>query len=201
MDPGRGLWTARAADSSGNRLPEDGPLNRALCEAARDGDALEVERLLDAGASPESGQASGYTSLGLAVNRGHTDVVELLLRRRASPDTPICVNDATPLMISVVWDRRDVLSLLLAHGCSLDKQGTSGSYRDQTALDIALQRGRIMAHEMLTRERALRRLRRLSRLVPAVGRFAGALMEIYTEVRVRFAMARPTWLSASPRVR
>ena len=178
------MWqtSSRAADSTGNRLPEDSRLNRQLVEAARDGDVEKVELLLDLGASPEAGQALGYTSLGLAVNRGHTEVVELLLRRGASPDTSICANDATPLMISVVWDRRDALAVLLQHRCSLELRGTSGSYRGCSALDVALQRGRTVAAEMIIHERARRRLQRLSRLVPTVGRVALALVELYTEV-------------------
>jgi|EP00966_Prymnesium_polylepis_P148505 ankyrin repeat protein len=181
------MWTtsSKAADSSGNRLPEDSRLNRALVEAARDGDAACVERLLNSGASPEAGQTSGYTSLGLAVNRGHTDVVELLLARKASPDTPICVNDATPLMISVVWDRRDVMTLLLAHGCSLEPKGTSGSYRNCTALDVARQRGRSAAADIIVRERARRRLNQLRRLSPLVGRFARALNDLYNDIHYR----------------
>ena len=181
------MWrtTKSAADSSGGRLPEDSRLNRFLVESARDGDYASVERLLNARASPEAGQVSGYTALGLAVNRGHVAVIDLLLRRGASPDTPITVNDATPLMISVVWDRRAVLKQLLAHGCSIEARGTAGSYRGCTALDVARQRGRTAAAELITRERASRRLRRLARCAPAAGRFALALGELFVEVHYR----------------
>lgn len=174
-----------AADSSGNRLPEDTRLDRQLVEAARDGELSEVARALDMGASPEAGQATGYTALGLAVNRGHTEVVELLLRRRASPNTPICANNATPLMIAVVWDRRDSIALLLASGCDLSARGSSGSYRDSTALDVARQRGRAAAAAQITHERATRHLRRLRRMARHAGRFACALLELYTDLRFR----------------
>ena len=59
-------------------------MNRAFVEAARDGNIDEVCRLLDAGVSPDAGHDSGYTALGLVVNRGHSDVAALLLRRKAS---------------------------------------------------------------------------------------------------------------------
>ena len=113
-----------AADSSGNRLPEDSHVARILVQAARDGDAAAVRRQLDEQSWPRGvlsrlGFTSGYTALGLACNRGHFAVAELLLQRGASPNCPICENGATPLMIAVVWDRLDMIALLLRHGASV----------------------------------------------------------------------------------
>ena len=74
--------------------------------AARDGDCEEVQRLLDDQQWPAAvlsrfGQASGYTALGLACNRGHIEVALLLLERGADPNVLICEAGATPLMIAV----------------------------------------------------------------------------------------------------
>ena len=184
------MWRtcSSAADSTGNRLPEDGRLGRLMVEAARDGRADEVERLLDAGASPESGQASGYTALGLAANRGHYEVAELLLRRRASPDMPICTNDVTPLMVSCIWGRTDMVALLIDHRCSLDVKGLAGSYRDRTPLDVARSSSSPSAKAvtaLLVRERAVRHWRRLARIAPLAGVFALALRELHSHVHYR----------------
>jgi len=176
---------AIAADSTGNRLPEESALGRQLVQAARDRDHYEVKRLLNAGAPPEAGWVSGYTALGLAANRGHTEIAALLLSRRARPDTPICINDATPLMIAVVWDRRGLIRLLLQHRASLSPRGTSGTYRGCTALDVAHQRGRHEAAALLSRERALRRLEKLRRVAPLVGRAAAALLDLFAAVHFR----------------
>jgi ankyrin repeat protein len=94
-------------------------LGKALAEAARDGDAVAVRRLLDEGAMPDSGFASGYTALGLACNRGHAAVAEKLLMRGASANLPICSEGTTPLVISVVWKRRAAVDLLLRHGAAI----------------------------------------------------------------------------------
>lgn len=183
------MWRTRpgggAADSTGNRLPEDSFLGKKLCEACRDNNLVEAQRLLADGASPESGQSSGYSALGLAVNRGHLKMAELLISNRASPDTPICVNDATPMMIAVVWNQTEILRMLLAHGASLSPKGTAGSYRGLTALDVARQRGRSDAALVLTRERAHRRFGRIRRIAPTVALFAAALRELHAIVHFR----------------
>ena len=76
---------------------------RVPCQRAQSAAPRTIERSCLLGET--RGLLSGYTALGLAANRGHTEVAAVLLSRRANPDTPICVNDATPLMIAVVWDR------------------------------------------------------------------------------------------------
>ena len=181
------MWRtcSSAADSSGNRLPEDSQTTRALVEAARDGHLSQVEQLLRMGVSAEAGQTSGYTALGLAVNRGHVAIAEQLLKFGADPDTPICANDVTPLMVSAVWNRVAMAEILLQHGCSLTVQGTAGSYRDLTALDIARDRGNHTVAQLIVRHRARRRLRRLTRCARTVNTFALALLELYAHVHFR----------------
>ena len=112
-----------------------------LVDAARDGNLDLVVQLLDAGVKPDAGHFTGYTALGLAVNRGHESVVRALLERNADPDQSISSgDDVAPLMIAVVWNRLEMVSLLLRHGCSLEKRATGGSHRGRTALDVARER-------------------------------------------------------------
>ena len=56
---------------------------RALFEAAKDGDAAEVARLLDAGADASARRADGFTPLILAVFFGHEPAARLLVERGA----------------------------------------------------------------------------------------------------------------------
>ena len=73
------MWrTSRhAADSSGARIPEETRTARMMVDAARDGNLDLVVRLLDAGVKPDAGHFTGYTALGLAVNRGHESVAKV----------------------------------------------------------------------------------------------------------------------------
>jgi hypothetical protein len=158
---------------------------RELVEASRDGHLDEVARLLKEGASPNAGQTNGYTALGLAANRGHAPVVELLLQSRASPDARICENGATPLMIAVVWNQLEIIGLLLSHSANLAHTGTAGSYRNSTALDIARERGREAAATLIIRERTRRRLGRIRRHALVVGNVCRSLLELFTEVHFR----------------
>ena len=181
----RGRRTTRfAADSTGNRLPEETALSKWLVEAARDGNVAKAETLLASGACPDSGLSAGYSALGLAINRGHTDLARLLLEKGANGEAAVS-GGASALLVAVVWNRCDILQLLLAHGCRLDETAMGGSHRGQTALEVALERGRSECAEAIIRERAARRLSRLRRLVPIVNAFAVALCELYAQVHYR----------------
>jgi len=109
-----------AAYACSGWAPEDSRSGRALVSAVRDNDLAAVTRLLDEGTSPDAGFATGYTALGLACNRGHNAVAELLLQRGATADLPICSDGATPLVISIVWNNQVAVELLLRHCALID---------------------------------------------------------------------------------
>ena len=162
--------------------------------AARDGDCEEVQRLLDDQQWPAAvlsrfGQASGYTALGLACNRGHIEVALLLLERGADPNVLICEAGATPLMIAVVWNRAAIVAMLLQYGAEIDTPAAArqaGPYDEgTTALAVARQRGRTDAVKLIITERARRRFRRLRRAVFLFGHSLLAFAELWAQVHFR----------------
>ena len=100
-----------------------------MVTAARDGDLAEVSRLLRIGVPAEVGGSSSasYTAVGIATNRGHLKVVDLLLASRASADRPAFDNGSTPLMIAALWNRELIAATILRHGGSLEPLGFAGS--------------------------------------------------------------------------
>jgi hypothetical protein len=94
----------------------------AFSDAARKGDAPTVKRLLDEGVDVNMTFRYGVTALSYASDRGHLDVVTLLLERGANPNIKDTFYGATPLN----WASRPaqarkpehgpIVGLLLKHG-------------------------------------------------------------------------------------
>jgi ankyrin repeat protein len=80
---------------------------------------------------------AGATPLFAAAQRGHTDVVRLLLAARASVDTPTSGTDATPLYVAAANGHDDVIRLLIGAGASVDHAHINGS----TPLVVAVRNG------------------------------------------------------------
>lgn len=156
--------------------PATGQLARDLFCAARDGDLSEVTRLLRIGVSAEVGatDSNANTSVGIATNRGHLEVVALLLSSSASANGPAFGNGSTPLMIAALWNRELIAATLLRHGGALEPRGSAGSYKDRTALDLARENGRARIVSLLVRTRATRVWERLRRIAPAAGAIPSA---------------------------
>eukprot|EP00004_Rigifila_ramosa_P019684 TRINITY_DN5035_c0_g2_i3.p1 TRINITY_DN5035_c0_g2~~TRINITY_DN5035_c0_g2_i3.p1 ORF type:complete len:212 (+),score=49.32 TRINITY_DN5035_c0_g2_i3:173-808(+) len=114
-----------------------------LVDAADGGDYQEVERLLNAGQSPDTrGHVSGWgasathTALMAASWRGHNTIVELLIEKGASLDLKNSVA-YTALMYSCDLNHTHTCRVLCSHGADLDLQNHAGD----TALHIACYRG------------------------------------------------------------
>jgi hypothetical protein len=94
----------------------------ALAEAARKGDGAGVKKLLDEGVDVNTKYRYGATVLSYACDRGHVDVVKLLLDRGADPLVKDTFYKATPLTWAVrpAMGRKpqhvEVVRLLLAKG-------------------------------------------------------------------------------------
>src|SRR6266849_1494555 len=128
-----------AATASGQ---SPGPSDKAdaLWEAARNGDAPTVKRLLDEGVDVNTKFRYGATALSYACDRGHLDVVKLLVERGADVNVKDTFYNATPLTwaVSPAMGRKpqhpEVVRLLLQHGAQGRDQALMGAI---SAPDVA----------------------------------------------------------------
>jgi ankyrin repeat protein len=116
-----------AASATAQTAPR--PAADALWEAARKGDAAAVTAALDAGVDVNTPFRYGATALSYACDRGHLEVVRVLLARGANPNVKDSFYGATPL----TWasspaqarkpEHAEVVGLLLKYGA----QGADGA--------------------------------------------------------------------------
>jgi hypothetical protein len=102
----------------------DSPSER-LAAAARSGDAAEIAGLLDAGLSVDTPLRYNTTALHPACDRGHVEVVKLLLARGAKTEVTDTFYGSTPLVWALnpamgpFTDRHlEIVRLLLAKGAT-----------------------------------------------------------------------------------
>ena len=94
----------------------------AFSDAARQGDAAAVKKLLDEGVDVNTKFRYDRTALSFAADRGHVEVVKVLLARGASVTMKDTFYNATALTWAVnpAQDRKpqhtEVVKLLLDHG-------------------------------------------------------------------------------------
>jgi outer membrane protein assembly factor BamB len=91
-------------------------LTDKLHDAARRGDVKEVKALLDKGTNVNVRTRYGATALWMAAYKGRVDVIELLLSRKADPNTADTVWGLSPLMLAVGFDQANVIGALLKGG-------------------------------------------------------------------------------------
>ena len=100
-----------------------------LCEAAKNGDVDNVQRLISSNlinVNCLSRMTVPYLSTPLweAAKRGHKEVVLLLLNKGANPNTP--ANGYTPLGIATIWGYTEVVQLLLNRGAEPNRASNFG---------------------------------------------------------------------------
>ncbi len=99
---------------------ETDPTVSALQVSAARGNVAVVRVLLEAGAEVNwSPPKNPGTALHRAAQNGHLDVVELLIKSRATPDIPGADN-FTPLHIAAQEGHREIVSALLAAGANVN---------------------------------------------------------------------------------
>ncbi|XP_077251066.1 serine/threonine-protein kinase 12-like [Tasmannia lanceolata] len=86
-----------------------------LMYLASEGNAKEIEELLDAGTNVNFGDIDGRTALHVAACHGRTEVTDLLLRRGAKVD-PKDRWGSTPLADAIHYQNHEVIKLLEKHG-------------------------------------------------------------------------------------
>lgn len=91
-------------------------LKEELWAAARHGDAAAVKALLDKGVDVNSKFRYDATALSYASDKGHTEVVRLLLERGAAPNVKDTFYGATPLIWAAQKGHAEIVRLLLDKG-------------------------------------------------------------------------------------
>lgn len=108
------------AQPAGQQRRPDGAtgLNRALLEAAENGNVPEIEAMLSAGANPNASIGGDGSPLIAAARKGHDSVVILLLNRGANPDLGV-QGDGSPLIMAARNGHLSTVRLLLDRGADI----------------------------------------------------------------------------------
>ena len=122
-----------------------GVLAEELWDAARAGDAARVARALDKGADVNAKSRYGMTALTFAADKGHIDVVKLLLDRGADLNGQDTFYKFRALDMALMNNHRHVAMLLLERGSqgagsalmSAVRSGTSRSRRRRSHRPIS----------------------------------------------------------------
>jgi outer membrane protein assembly factor BamB len=93
-------------------------LKELFWAAARKGDAPAVQKLLDQGVDVNAPTPYGATALSFAADKGHVEVVKLLLSRKADVNAKDTFYGATPLTWALSRGHAEVVGLLLEAGAT-----------------------------------------------------------------------------------
>ena len=108
----------------------------ALRIAMSEGRSAAILKEIDAGASADASDLSGWTALHGAVQRGDGPLAEALLIRGSNVNAR-ANSGATPLIVAADNNRADLAAMLLSHGALVAAAGEDG----RTALIMAAMRG------------------------------------------------------------
>ena len=121
----------RAKDMPGTGCDEEGivPGNTvtALMVATVEHHVEVVKLLLDAGCDTEAQTTSGDTALHLASGYGHADIVKLLLAAGCNKDAHNKNFGFTPLIMSILKKKQNVMKVLLLSGCDVEAVANDGA--------------------------------------------------------------------------
>jgi len=144
------LLAAVCAAAAAAQEPDRQKLNERLWEAARVGDAAAARSLLDGGADPNAKFRYDQTPLFKAAERGHTEVVKLLLERGALPNLKDTFYGSTPITWAAEKGHVEAVRALLEKGAEGADDVLLGGVRgDNLALvRAALEAGKPKAEAM-----------------------------------------------------
>ena len=90
--------------------------NEEFFAAARKGDTAAVKAFLDKGVDVNAKTNYGATALSYACDKGHVEIVKLLLERGANPNQKDTFYGEVPMGWALVKGHAEVVKLLLEHG-------------------------------------------------------------------------------------
>ena len=76
-------------------------------DAAKAGDAAQVDRLIATGANADEKDSAYNTALHVAADVGHMDVVQVLVAKGANLNAKD-ISDLTPLQLAILGDHEDI---------------------------------------------------------------------------------------------
>ena len=100
-----------------------GSLDYQLIQASKNGDAANVQQLLQRGANINAEDTGGYTALLMSAMYGKADVVKLLLDKGANIESRDKFQNLTPLLGAVRSSNTDTVKLLLDRGANIEAKG------------------------------------------------------------------------------
>ncbi|MGH9871918.1 MAG: M56 family metallopeptidase [Pyrinomonadaceae bacterium] len=132
------------AQTDNQRKSVSTPFDRALFDAAENGNTSDITKLLNAGANVNCALDGDGSPLIAAARNGHQAAVELLLDRGADPNMPVR-GDGNPLIIAAREGHAEIVRLLLDRGANID-QIVPG---DENALIQASSQGHLVVVKVL----------------------------------------------------
>lgn len=103
-----------------------GEQEEALWNAARDGDAAQIEKLLSDSVDVNSATKYGVTALSFATDRGHLEAVKVLLKYGANPNLKDSFYNATAFLWAVSEGNLEIVRLMVENGGDLTTPGLLG---------------------------------------------------------------------------
>ena len=111
-------------------------------DAARNGDATRIARLVEQGADVNALDRYGQTALMLAALYGHLDVVRHLVTVGANLDCT-AKHHLSALMLATINGHTQIAEILIGAGADITIQGSGApGFAGKTAFDLAEHHGR-----------------------------------------------------------